>query len=170
MNAKTVTKNIGRAIALAQEINKLSEELDLIKGEFRAEAEYEVRKNQTGLVPGRELEGQSWTFTAEDGHACTVSFPSASLTRTILFNKDQAVRFAPNPTAPSKKILVPLGVDVREMCGVAFNKLFQQQFSPVKDFRVLLPVLVTPENRAKKLLAALEEAPGDGRVSFKVKE
>lgn len=170
MNTRTVSKQIGRAIELTQEIAERTKELEEIKATFRTEAEKEIREHQTAGAPGRELAGQSWTFTAEDGHACTVSFPSASLTRTILFQKDVAHRFAPNPAAPSKKILVPLGLDLREFCGTAFNKLFQQQFAPVKDFRVLVPALIAPENRANKLLTALEEAPGEGRVGFKVKE
>lgn len=170
MNARQQSEKITKAIALAQQIEALTEEYEAIKAEFRAEAEREILERGD-----KETAGHSWTFNAEDARspgsafACKVSFPSPGLAREIVFLKDVAHRYIPDPEKPGKKILTPLGLDLKEVCGTAFPKLFATYYKPAKAFEELVRAMVAPEAKAAKLLKALEEPPGTARVNFEVK-
>ncbi len=164
MNAASQSKKILRAIELSQQIESLQGELDGLKTEFRAEAEREILDRGD-----KEPAGHAWTFTADGGCACKVSFPSAGLVRELVFLKDVAHRYLPDPEKAGKKILSPLGIDLKDICGPAFGKLFAPYFKPAKAFEELVRAMVSPEAKAAKLLKALEEPPGTARVNFEVK-
>ena len=168
MNARQQSEKITRAIHLSRQIADLSKVLDALKQEFREEAEKEIiDRHDEKLL---DVAGQSWTFTAEDGAICKVAFPSAGLVRSFIEMKGVPHKYVPDPNNPKKDVLAPIGLDLRDFCGAAFNKLFACSWKPAKAFRELVPALITPESRAKKLLDALTEPGGTARVSFEVKE
>ena len=164
MNARQQSEKILRAIELSRQIEAFTEEYDAIKSEFRREAEKEILDRGD-----KDTAGHSYTFNAEDGSACKVSFPSPGLVREIVFLKDVAHRYLPDPEKPGKKILSPIGLNLKEICGLAFSKLFATYYKPAKAFEELVRAIITPEKKAAQLLEALEEPPGTARVNFEVK-
>ena len=161
MKQKDVNERIAAAISLSQEIIRLQEDLEKLKSIFRAMAEHELADQ--GI---KELPGNSYTFVSEAGPIARVTFPSPGLVREIWFIKEQAFHRVEGPNG--KRIDKPLGLALREVCGLSFSKLFATSYKPAKAFRELAPALLRSDTAAK-VVGACTVPPGSPRVSFEVK-
>lgn len=163
MTTAEQSSKILRGIELSRQIKFLTDELDLLKDEFRAEAEREIKAHGTG-----ELPGQGWAFNTEPfGHVATVSFPKIGLLQTLFFLNKIPHRYGDDPRGGREKIPIAIDCDIKEICGLAFNKLWFPFFKPAKAFSELARAMI-PKPKAERLLKVLEEPPQSARVKFDV--
>jgi hypothetical protein len=158
MTTKQVASLVSEAIALDQQIDLLSKQLDQKKerlieiaaGFLLAEADIKDPLNS----------GSSYSLPAKDEcHVAQISWPVPRLISGIWFTNGLAFRKAGKET-------VEVG-PLRQICGEAFKQLFAKTYKPAKAFRELAPALLD-KPKAEKLIGLCEESSAP-RVSFRTK-
>lgn len=162
------TKQIASLVDEATELDRQIAELTGSLGEKKTiliGLATEILRRELG--PPGDLTGSSYTFAGSPGRNAfaRVQFPNPKLIGGFYFIDDAEGRPIAWRTKDDKAIQVG---NVREVAGLAFEKLFAQSWKPAKSFRELA-LSHLGHGRAGKLVSMCEE-PSAPRVGFETKD
>jgi hypothetical protein len=160
---RVTTKRIPLLASAAAELDRRIKEdqalLEKMKERLTAEAraDYDAARLQDPAA-FLKIEGTSWSFKGDCGRVAEVSFPEDGLLRSGFWLVDD-MAFTMREKRP-----FPIG-KVREVCGVAFSKLFNTFYRPKKSFDDVAGALFDESQRAE--LFKMVKEPQSPRVNFR---